>query len=162
MLDAVVRHKNSPNASWREGMTLTYDNEYAGRKTRIEAEYARVRSKFTDAKGKLFRSWSGKSIREMAREVDHLEAYDIFYGDLSSFTHVNVALANRFLRVEPEKIGWSQRATEYDVANVFRYAATFLTCLLEHLGPQLGTWTAQAVRDCWDIPAAVGRQIDSP
>jgi hypothetical protein len=158
MMDAVVRHKASSNASWKEGMTMTYDQEYAQRKAKIDAEYARVRGQFENAKGRPFRSWSGKTIREMAQEVNHTEAYDVFYDDLSSFTHVSVNLANRFLRVQPDKIGWSQRADEYDVGNVFRYAATFLTCLLEHFGEQFGTWTAHEARACWNIPTAATRR----
>lgn len=159
MMDAVSRHRASQNASWREGMLFMYDHEYAGKKDKIDAAYARVRPLYEDANGKMLRSWSGKNIREMAREVDHLEAYDVFYSDLSSFAHVNVLLANRFLRVEPNKIGWSQRANEYDVGNVFRYAAIFFSCLLEHFGKQFGTWTEQDVQACWNIPAAAERKL---
>lgn len=139
-------------------MKLTFDHGYAPRQATIDAEYARVRSQFEDAKGRLLRSWSGKSIREMAVEVDHAEAYDVFYADLSSFVHGSVNLANRFLRLRPGDIGWSQRANEFDVASVFRYGAIFLTCLMEHFGAEFGTWSEKEVRDCWHFPEAVGRK----
>jgi hypothetical protein len=102
----------------------------------------------------------------MAKEVDHVEAYDIFYADLSSFAHVNVMLANRFLRlkglVDGDGPGWSQRANEYDVANTFRYAATFLTCFLELFGKTFGLWNAEQVRVCWEFPEAEGRMPKRP
>ena len=57
----------------------------------------------------------------MAKEVNHVEAYDIFYADLSSFTHANVMLANRFLRtkgvIDGDGPGWSMRGHEIDVAS---------------------------------------------
>jgi hypothetical protein len=158
-MDAIARHRQSPTPSWREGTKLIYDQIYAPRQVKIDREYARVKAQFEDVKGKPFRSWSGKTIYAMAKEVDHLEAYDVFYADLSSFTHVSVNLANKFLRLKPEGIGWSQRAHEADVGNVFRYAAIFLTCLLEHFGTQFGTWTKQDVERCWYFPAAVGRKL---
>ena len=76
----------------------------------------------------------------MAVEVDHVEAYDIFYSELLSFTHVDVYLANRFLRVRADGPVWSQRADEGDVGNVFRHAACVLTCHLELFSRQLKTW----------------------
>lgn len=158
MMDTVSKLRTSPNQSWADGMKLTFDHGYAPRQATIDAEYARVRSQFEDAKGKPLRSWSGKSIREMAAEVDHAEAYDVFYADLSSFTHVSVNLANRFLRLKPGDIGWSQRANEFDVASVFRYGAVFLTCLMEHFGAEFGTWSEKEVRDCWHFPEAAGRK----
>ena len=87
MMDAVVRHKTSNDSSWRDGLAFTFEHEYAPKKTRIDSEYARVQGLFKDAKGKPFRSWSGKTIRAMAQEVNHIEAYDVFYADLSSFAH---------------------------------------------------------------------------
>lgn len=158
MMDAVAKHRASPNPSWADGMKLMFDKGYAPRQPEIDAKYAGVRTQFEDAKGKPLRSWSGKSIREMAVEVDHEEAYDVFYSDLSSFTHASVNLANRFLRLKPGEISWTQRAHEFDVASAFRYAAIFLTCLLEHFGTEFGAWTAQEVRDCWHFPEAVGRK----
>jgi hypothetical protein len=160
-LEAVERHRVSGQASWREAMQLTYSHEYAPRKARIDAEYSRVRSQFEDKKGKRANGWSGKSIYAMAKEVNHLEAYDIFYADLSSFAHVNVRLANRFLRtrgvVDGNGPSWSQRSDETDVAFVFRYAAIFLTCFLELLGKEFSPWDAKKVRACWDFPEADGR-----
>jgi hypothetical protein len=159
MMDAVARHRASPDPSWADGLKFIYDHEYAPRQAKIDSEYARVRARFEDAKGKPLRSWSGKSIREMAVEVDHAEAYDVFYAALSSFTHASVNLANRFLRLKPDGISWTQRADEFDVASVFRYGAIFLTCLLEHFGAEFGTWTSPEVQNCWRFPEAASRKV---
>lgn len=159
-LEAIERHRASPKSSWREAMQVMYTNEYAPSKAKIEADYDSVRATFENAKGKPANSWSGKSIYAMAKEVDHLEAYELFYTDLSDFTHVNVKMANRFLRLDGLKTGgpvWTQRADGSDVANVFRYAATFLTCFLKLFGEQFGTWDAVKVMACWDFPEEMNR-----
>lgn len=160
-LEAVERHRASPKASWREGMQLVYSMQYASQKHQIELDYNRVRSVFESANGKRASSWSGKSVYSMAKEVDHLEAYDIFYADLSAFTHANVKLADRFLRVDGLSSGgpaWSQRCLEADVAHVFRYGAIFLSCFLELFGKQFGTWDSQRVSTCWEFPEATSER----
>lgn len=161
-LEAIERHRVSDTSSWREGLQLMYNMEYAPRKTEIEAKYEQVRSRFENARGKREQSWSGKSIRQMAIEVDHLEAYDIFYADLSAFTHVNVMLANRFLRLKDDGPTWTMRAHAFDVGNVFRYTATFLTCFMTLFGKQFGLWDEARVMKCWDFPEAEGRKPGLP
>jgi len=86
----------------------------------------------------------------MAIDVKHEEAYDVFYAELSSFTHIDVRLANRFLRLRSDEMTWSPRAREFDVGNVLRYAAIFLDCHLKLFGQQLGVWDSQAVERCWN------------
>ena len=154
-LEAIERHRKSQASSWREGLQLMYNMEYAPHKVRIEEDYDRVRSQFESARGKRANNWAGKSIREMAREVDHLEAYDIFYADLSAFTHVNVMLANRFLRLKEDGPMWSMRASEFDFGNVFRYTAIFMSCFLELFGEQFALWDKERVMLCWDFPRTV-------
>jgi len=70
-------------------------------------------------------------------------------------------MANRFLQlnglVEGDGPAWSMRADEFDVGNVFRYVATFLTCFLELLGKEFGIWDETQVRSCWEVPEANGR-----
>jgi Family of unknown function (DUF5677) len=156
-LEAIERHRASDSSSWREGLQLKYNLEYAPRKAKIEADYDLVRSQFENAKGRRANNWAGKSIREIAIEVDHLEAYDIFYADLSAFTHVNVMLANRFLRLNEEGPMWSMRANEFDVGSVFRYTAIFMSCFLELFGKQFDLWDKDKVMVCWDFPEAEGR-----
>jgi hypothetical protein len=94
-------------------------------------------------------NWSGKSLRQMAVDVHHEEAYDIFYADLSSFAHADVRLADRFLRTTGPELAWSQRASDVDVGFVFRYAAIFLTCFLELFGQQFGLWEESQIEECW-------------
>ena len=116
------------------------------RRIYIKTKFSKVTK---SGKHQIYSNWTGKSIRQLAIEVDHKEAYDVFYSELSSFTHGDVALANRFLRTKSEEILWSQKANEYDVANIFRYAATFFTCFLELFGEQFNTWTLSEVEKCW-------------
>lgn len=156
-LEAIERHRTSGKHSWREGMEFLYESEYATRKKQIDADYSKIRSQFEGKNGKRATSWSGKSIYAMAKEVDHLEAYEVFYSELSSFAHVNVMLANRFLRLQGMKGDgpmWSQRAEEFDVAHVFQFAATFLTCFLELFGKEFKLWDKAKVMSCWDFTKA--------
>ena len=89
----------------------------------------------------------------MAQEVDHLEAYDIFYSELSSFAHLDVHSADRFLKCPPNGPVWSQRANEYDVGNVFRHAASFLTCYLGLFGREFQMFSEVEVKNCWNVKA---------
>lgn len=152
-MDAHSKHRKSKDPQWREDMSLVWGNYWASRERDVVEKANAVVPKFTQTnkKGKqtIFRNWSGKSLRQMAVEVDHEEAYDIFYAELSSFVHVDVHHADRFLQNQADGPTWSQRADEFDVGNVFRYAATFYTCFLELFGSQFNTWPEEAVRNCW-------------
>jgi hypothetical protein len=152
-LDAVTRHRTSGNATWREAMELVWKHDLSAHATEIDVRYAKVRPLFeppTKKKNtKPFKNWSGKSLREMALDVHHEEAYDIFYADLSSFAHADVRLADRFLRSSGPELAWSQRASEADVGFVFRYAAIFLTCYLEFFGQQFNLWDKSDIEKCW-------------
>ena len=85
----------------------------------------------------------------MEVEVDHEEAYDIFYADLSSFTHADVRLANRFHRLDPLGMSWSSQAHPPDIGGVFRYADIFLSCYLSLFGEEFGLWEKSKVDKCW-------------
>ncbi|MFC1601628.1 DUF5677 domain-containing protein [Candidatus Sumerlaeota bacterium] len=154
-MEACRKHCKSSAPSWREAMGLIWDNHWASLETEVNEKFAAVQPQFerVTRKGKTldFASWSGKSIRQMAEDVDHAEAYDVFYSELSSFAHVNVRLADRFLQVRQDGLAWSQRTDEYDFGNVFRHSASFLTCFLELFATQFGTWVQKDVQDCWEI-----------
>ena len=154
-IDAYSKNRNSENVQWREAMEFMWKNVWAAKVTSINEQYEHVRSRFETVKndGKIipYRNWAGKNIRDMAKEVDHEEAYNIFYAELSSYTHVDVRLANRFLRLSPKGLSWSQRPSALDVGNVFRHAAIFLTCFLEFFAEQFRVWSKEDVRNCWNI-----------
>ncbi len=157
-MDICRKHRESRSPQWREVMNLMWDNVWASKENEIHSKYSAVRSTFetvTKKGGKReLHNWSGKTFRQMAVEVDHEEAYDVFYAELSSFTHVDVRLADRFLRIHPNGLSWSLRSSESDVGNVFRYAASFLTCFLELLAEQFSVWKKEDVRKCWDVEAS--------
>lgn len=152
-LDACFKHKSSKAPSWREAMNLAWQQYWGPRQLEICNKFDAIAPAFThkNKKGRKveFKNWSGKTLYQMAVEVDHVEAYDIFYAELSSFTHVDVHLADRFLQNHPDGPMWSQRANESDVGHVFRYAASFLTCYLELFGKQFKTWTESEVQNMW-------------
>ena len=154
-MDACLKHRNSNDPQWGEAMNLIWQNYWASRERDVTEKFEAIAPQFThtDRKGKqtVFQNWSGKTLRQMAEEVDHAEAYDIFYAELSSFTHVDVHLADRFLQSRPDGPVWSQRADEFDVGNVFRHAASFLTCYLELFGRQFKTWSESEVKNCWKV-----------
>ena len=154
-MDMCAQHRRSKDPQWREAMDLVWQHRWAQREQEVNAGYDEVRPRFesTGKRGKTipFRNWSGKSIRQMAVDVAHKEAYDVFYAELSSFAHVDVRLANRFLRMRPDGMRWSQRARESEAGNVLRHAASFLTCYLELFGHQFGVWDSQSVKKCWKV-----------
>lgn len=154
-MDACLKHRESMKPDWREATSLLWRQHWAPREAAVVNAFNAVAAKFTrtnrDGKEITFRNWSGKDIRQMAVEVDHVEAYDIFYSELSSFTHSDVDLANRYLRLRHDGPGWSQRAEEGDVGNVFRHAASFLTCYLELFGRQFNVWSDVDVQECWAV-----------
>jgi hypothetical protein len=155
-MDAHDKHRNSSNLQWREGMNFMWQEHWLPLQTSINTKYKAIRNRFETVtrKGKAmpFQNWSGKSIHQMAVEVDHEEAYDVFYAELSSFAHVDVRLAERFLHIQPDGLTtWSQQADPFDVGNVFRYGATFLSCFLELFADQFGFWSKDEIRACWNI-----------
>jgi len=153
-MDRWERHRASTDPGWREAMDIAWSNEWLPRKPEIERKFAVVQGQYqrSSSKGKVrsFANWSGKSLRELAVLVNHEEAYDVFYSDLSSFAHVDVRLANRFLRIKPDGLSWTQRAQQPDVGGVIRYAAIFLDCSLRLFGEVFGSWDGSAVQACWE------------
>jgi hypothetical protein len=156
-MEACLEHCQSENPRWREAMQFVWQHHWAPRQAEVQGKFDAVAPQFSRvSKGGrevVFQNWSGKTLRQVAAEVDHLEAYDTFYAELSSFTHVDVRLADRFLHNRPDGPVWSQRAEEGDVGNVFRYGAIFLTCYLELFGRQFNTWSQERVQKCWQMEA---------
>ena len=150
-MDAWGKHRNSEKPDWKEAMEMAWQKEWETRQSEINSEFDSVRTQFEDhaMKGQPIRNWSGKSIRQMAIEVDHEEAYDIFYADLSSFTHGDVRLANRFLHLDSTGMSWSSQARYVDIGGVFRYADIFLSCFLGLFGKEFRLWSEQEIKDCW-------------
>jgi len=152
-LDTFQKHRDTTDALWHEFIGLVLEHELSAQASVINESHEKVKKRFqrTTKKGKeiSFENWAGKSIREMACEVDHEIEYDIFYSGLSSFTHANVRLADQFLRFSPSGLSWTQKSVDFHVGNVFRYAATFFSCFLGLFGVQFGTWTEQDIAKYW-------------
>lgn len=154
-MDACAKHRQSDDPGWREAMDFEWRHRWVFRESEVNAKFDEVRCCYEaiSRRGKVqpFSNWSGKSLRQMAVDVEHEEAYDVFYAELSSFAHVDVRLVNRFLQLHSDRLSWSQRAHESDVGNVLRHAAEFLTCYLKLFGEQFGAWGVLTVESCWDV-----------
>ena len=150
-MDACGKHRSSKNSNWREAMEMAWQHDFEVKQKDINSEFDAVRLRYEshNKKVKVVKNWSGKSIRQMAIEVDHEEAYDLFYADLSSFTHADVRLADRFLRLNSEGISWSSRSHDPDIGGVFRYADIFLDCFLRFFGREFNIWPENSVGECW-------------
>jgi hypothetical protein len=81
-MDACLQHRNSKDPQWREAMFLIWQHEWEPRQPGVDEAFGIVAPKFTrktrNGKEAVFQNWSGKTLRQMAVEVDHVEAYDIF------------------------------------------------------------------------------------
>jgi hypothetical protein len=156
-MDACQEHRNSSDPQWRGAMDLVWQHQWAPRQKEVLSRFDAAAPQFTrvnrHGKAVIFPNWTGKPLRQVATEVGHLEAYDIFYAELSSFAHADVHLADRFLRRRPDGPIWSQRAEDGDVGNVFRHAASFLDCYLTLFGGQFKTWTKAHIQACWPTAA---------
>lgn len=150
-MDACGKHQRSGDPSWREAMEIEWRTKWAEREQEVNAKFTDVAPSFTGKNGRPFQNWSGKTIRQLAAEVAHEEAYDTFYFGLSSFIHADVNMANRFLRLRPDGPSWTQRADQHDVGGVLHDASSFLTCFLKLFGSQFGVWDNAAIDACWDI-----------
>ena len=154
-MDTCFKYRDSNNSQWREAMDMLWENVWKPKQDDINHKYQSIRSNFEhrekNGKRSQYRNWAGKSLREIAVEVNHQEAYEIFYAELSSFAHVDVCLANRFLRIRPDGLSWTQEPKEFDIGNVFRYASIFFTCFMELFASQFDVWSKEQVRACWDF-----------
>jgi hypothetical protein len=150
IIEAIRNNLNSNNSSWKEALNSDWKNFTQVKLDEIKKEYENTLMNFKESERKNRKKWwSGKSIKEMAIEVNHKEAYDIFYSELSLFTHVNVTLANRYLQSRKETLVWSAKSNELDIGGVFRYASIFLTCFLELYGEQFNKYRKEEIRECW-------------
>lgn len=150
-MDACARHRQSTDEDWRQAMEIEWDARWRDREGQVNAEFERVRQHFTipGKYPKLYNNWSGKSLRKMAVEVGQVEAYDTFYAQLSSFSHGDIQMANRFVKLQPGGFSWSQRANWYDVGEVLHHTAVFAASFLGLYGEEFGAWDDTAVEECW-------------
>jgi hypothetical protein len=155
---AVKQHRSSSKPSWNESLNFLWEQEYAENESQIVENFERVKMSFMqegqNRKTKAIRNWSGLTLKEMARAVDHVEAYDVFYSDLSSYTHADVHLADSFLKIGDSDRSWSMKAHEGDFAFVVQYALSFFECFLTLFGSQFNTWKPSDVSACWALPGS--------
>jgi hypothetical protein len=151
-MDTCRKYLTSNNKEWQESMRLVWENKWKKRESEIEKKYEGLKNDYQkpNKKGRISR-WSGKSLQQMAIEVDHKEAYDVFYSELSSFTHADVRLADRFLKSKQQERFWSARANEYDYGNVFMHANTYFTCFLELFSKEFSCLSNEEIQKCWEI-----------
>ena len=154
-LDFCKKHLNTKKNDWNIAMNMEWHEYWENIEGTIQEEFNKVVAQYSkpDKKGKkrIYQNWSGKNIRELAEEVDHLESYDYFYTYLSSFIHGDIEEIDRFLKIGKMKLTWSLETNEFDIGNVFRNASTFLHCFLSLFGAQFKLWEKETVDNCWNV-----------
>ncbi len=154
-MEVCKKHLNTKKEDWKYALNMEWDDCWDDEKETIDREYEEVIGNYSrkTRKGKNieFSNWSGKSIREMAENVDHLESYDYFYTFLSSFVHGDIEEIDRFLRINQESMIWTLQTDEFDIGNVFSNASTFFHCLLSLFGEKLKIWDKEIVDKCWEV-----------
>jgi len=143
---------NVNNSQWSPFITAVLQQEYIPDQKTIEQEYARVKNQFefTDRNGKVrvFSKWANKSLKEIAIAVNHEVEYDLFYPELSEFTHSTVHLADLFLRSKQYPPQWTTRSDEKNVDIVFAYASEFFSCFLSRFSKEFKLNLQKEIDDC--------------
>jgi hypothetical protein len=146
------KHKDSDKAQLSSYITAILQQEYIPDQKTIEQEYARVKAQFefTDRNGKLrpFSNWANKSLKEIAQAVNHEIEYDLFYPELSEFTHSTVHLADLFLKSKHWPPQWSTHADEDNIDLVFAYASEFFSCFLSRFAQEFKLNLQKEIDSC--------------
>ena len=148
-LDAINKYKDTDRKSWREFLQLWYQHYLESRTEDINVNFDEVKIDFEEKSGRVFQNWSGKSIREMAKEVDHELEYDISYSRLSSFIIADPRSTVQFLKKESSGQIITPRSEDYEEGFIFSNSATFLDCFLRLFGNEFNLWTEEEVDACW-------------
>jgi len=154
-LDTLLKHNQTKDETWNQIISAELKEYYIPNQAKIEGKYREVKGSFEfvtkEGKVRPYCNWANKTLRDMAKEVDHEIEYDIFYTYLSSFTHVDIQLADRFLKSDNNGLFWTCRADEVSVAFVFSYAATFFSCFLALMGRQFQVEIEDDLARCWNF-----------
>lgn len=151
----LLKYKDTNVEPWAAFVNLVLSEEYYPKQDKIEAGLKKVKPMFefvTKAgKKKMFTNWANKSMREMAIEVNHEIEYDIFYPELSNFTHNNIHLADLFLTTRDDSPFWTTRADEGNIGYVFGHVATFFSCFLTLMSRQFNLGIEKDIDECWNL-----------
>jgi hypothetical protein len=119
---------------------------------KVEESFGKMKTKFEykdkNGKRKLFQNWSGKSLKEKAKEVDHEIEYDHYYTNFSNFTHANIKLADRFLKFDKTSPYWSMKADDADVGFIFLYASELFACFLTLVSKKFNLGIEEEINNC--------------
>ncbi len=155
-LDAIIKHKDTDQDNWRQFLQLWFKHDWENRAGEIIQKFNETKHHFEENYGRgkkkrISQNWSGKSIKQMAKEVEHELEYDISYARLSSFVHGNIKMADRFLKADSSGPFWTLKSEDYEVGFVFDYSATFFDCFLRLFGNEFKLWTEEDVNSCWKV-----------
>src|SRR5579884_926216 len=99
----------------------------AERRAQIESEYARVRSRFTNKKGNIRKSWCTMSIFDMAKEVDREDHYRTFYVSASGMHHIDIGGIANQSEEESFDVDVAPSLNWIDIALITGHGATITT-----------------------------------
>lgn len=98
----------------------------------VEAEYNRVKARFTNSKGRVQNNWSVKPIKQMADEIGRADLYEVMYGATSTLHHVNaLGLLGHEMDWVPEALRVAHGSllqvvcSLYNVSSLSHFAARF-------------------------------------
>jgi hypothetical protein len=163
-VDAIIKHKDTDRSEWRPSLQLQYKHIWEKQVDDINKNFDKVRSEFEEKskRGRThsFQNWSGKSIKEMARDVNQELEYEIEYSKLSSFVHADIRLAGRFLKAKGAEPYWSLKNEEIAVGLVFDRSASYFASFLRFIGNEFKLWTDKDIDSCWEFKDKIQPKLE--
>jgi len=117
----------------------------------ITDNYEAVKQNYTNNNGRSFLSWTGKNIKKLAEETNHLYEYKLYYKPLCNFTHQNIESSFRYMNFINDELIISNRSNEYDIAQIFNLTSIFFACFLDLMGKTFDIDLESELKNCWNF-----------
>lgn len=109
----------------REGQSLEQQEQYEKESEQVRREAKKAKDQYGFRKGTY---WSGKTLKEMAKEVGWLPRYEVIYKIYSDVMHSNIGSSQDFISSSDTGTIFVQRKARFPHANpVMREAYCYLT-----------------------------------
>ncbi len=108
----------------------------------LENNYKRVKKNYPNK-----RSWSGKSLADMAKDVSFEWQYDYIYWVLSHLVHPNPKAIDKYMRMEEGSIVIANASSKEDIERVWVSACGFLLLFFDRFNVAFSIGCEQGVED---------------